>query len=114
MAEYLVRHGVDPDRIWMEAASQDTEENLANSRELLGAQEVSGRVAVVTNNFHAFRAALEMRDAKLPGYTIGSPTAGYFWPSATIRARVVPPWLTATASVTRESYQSRTRTCASA
>jgi uncharacterized SAM-binding protein YcdF (DUF218 family) len=46
------------------------------------------KVAVVTSNFHAFRAALLMRRAGLPGYTIGAPTAGYYWPSASIREYV--------------------------
>jgi uncharacterized SAM-binding protein YcdF (DUF218 family) len=40
---------------------------------------------VVTNNFHVLRAALIARRAAVNGQVIGSPTAAYFWPSATIR-----------------------------
>ncbi|TCN44530.1 hypothetical protein EV644_101334 [Kribbella orskensis] len=39
----------------------------------------------MTNNFHALRAALIARKAKVNGQVIGSPTAAYYWPSATIR-----------------------------
>lgn len=88
MAEYLVEHGVDPARIVMEDRSRTTEENLANTRRVLTAHGVTGRVAVVTNNFHAFRAALLMRQVRMPGYSLGSATAGYYWPSATIREYV--------------------------
>ncbi|MDR0284485.1 MAG: YdcF family protein, partial [Propionibacteriaceae bacterium] len=85
MAEYLTDQGLDPTAVWQETESRNTEQNLALSRELMATAGVTGRAAVVTNNFHAFRAALEMRDAKIRGYTIGAPTAGYYWPSATIR-----------------------------
>lgn len=40
---------------------------------------------IVTNNFHVLRAALLARKAKINGQVVGSPTAWYFWPSATIR-----------------------------
>jgi uncharacterized SAM-binding protein YcdF (DUF218 family) len=43
------------------------------------------RCLIVTNNFHAFRAALTARKAKVNGQVIGSPTAAYYWPTATIR-----------------------------
>lgn len=85
MTRYLREAGVDPDHIVVEDRSTDTQENLEFSREVLLAQEVSGRVAVATNNFHAFRAALLMRRAGLRGYTVGAPTARYYWPSATVR-----------------------------
>ena len=42
-------------------------------------------VAVVSNNFHAFRAALFMHRQGLDGYALGAPTAAYYWPSVTIR-----------------------------
>jgi uncharacterized SAM-binding protein YcdF (DUF218 family) len=88
MAEYLVDHGVPPTDILVEDQSRTTQENLAYSKALLASAARTGRVAVVTNNFHAFRAALSMRQAGLPGYAVGAPTAGYFWPNATIREYV--------------------------
>ncbi|MDR1212938.1 MAG: YdcF family protein [Propionibacteriaceae bacterium] len=92
MADYLVARGVEPDLIWREDTSRTTEQNITHTKLILQRSEVSGPVAVVTNNFHAFRAASLMRQAGLPGYTVGSPTAGYFWPSATIREFIAICW----------------------
>ncbi|MDR2930219.1 MAG: YdcF family protein [Propionibacteriaceae bacterium] len=98
MAEYLVKSGVEPSRIIEEDRSRNTEENLANTELVLSSRGISGRVAVVTNNFHAFRSALLMRQAKMKGYVIGAPTARYYWPSASIREFVAiirdHPWFT--------------------
>jgi uncharacterized SAM-binding protein YcdF (DUF218 family) len=85
MADYLVAAGVAAAAVWPEEASRSTEENLANSARLLRERGRTGRLAVVTNDFHAFRAALLMRKLKLSGYAVGAPTAGYFWPNAVIR-----------------------------
>jgi uncharacterized SAM-binding protein YcdF (DUF218 family) len=85
MADYLTKEGVPGDIIVREDASTTTEENLRFSAKVLAQRGIAGPVAVVTNNFHAFRAALDMRQAKIPGYSIGTRTAGYYRPSATIR-----------------------------
>ncbi|MDR2973824.1 MAG: YdcF family protein [Propionibacteriaceae bacterium] len=98
MAEYLVMSGVEPARILQEDQSRNTEQNIVNTELVLADHGISGRVAVVTNNFHAFRSALLMRQAKMPGYVIGAPTASYYWPSASIREFVAiirdHPWFT--------------------
>lgn len=85
MAEYLVEHGAPPAAILTETESRTTQENLANTATLLAERGITGPVAVVTNNFHAFRAAMMMRRAGVAGYALGAPTADYYWPSATIR-----------------------------
>lgn len=85
MAEYLGEHGVPDAAILIEDESRTTGENLANTAVLLTERGITGPVAVVTNNFHAFRAAMMMRNAAIPGYVVGAPTADYYWPSATIR-----------------------------
>lgn len=85
MAEYLIEHGVPPQAVLTEAESRTTQENLANTAVLLAERGITGPVAVVTNNFHAFRSAMMMRNAGVAGYVLGAPTADYYWPSATIR-----------------------------
>jgi len=85
MTEYLVSKGVSADQIVVEDTSRTTKENLFNTKALLEARGIAGRFVAVTNNFHAFRAALLLCRAKIPGYAIGSPTAHYYWPAATIR-----------------------------
>lgn len=85
MADYLVEHGVPRDRILLEDQSCTTEENLAFSREIMLERLPTYRCVVVTNNYHVLRAALIAKKTKVRGQVIGSRTAAYFWPSATIR-----------------------------
>lgn len=85
MAHYLVADGVPAEAVLVEDRSRNTQENLANTAELLRSEGLSGPVAVVTSDFHAFRAALLMRKAGLAGYSVGAPTARYYWPAAVIR-----------------------------
>ncbi len=85
MASYLVERGVPEDRIVREDRSTSTLENLTLSRELMVGLRPNYRCLIVTNNFHAFRAALTARKAKVNGQVVGSPTAAYYWPTATIR-----------------------------
>lgn len=54
MAEYLMNHGILPGRILLENTSTSTWENLKHSRAVLCESKVS--VAIVTNNFHLYRA----------------------------------------------------------
>lgn len=85
MAEYLTDDGFPGDRIVIEDRSRNTEQNLTYSAELLRERGIEGPVAAVTNNFHAFRAALLMRRLGIAGYSVGAPTARYYWTSAVIR-----------------------------
>lgn len=85
MADYLIDNGVPADTIVVENRSRNTEQNLRYSAELLAQRGVSGPIAAVSNNFHAFRAALLMRRLKIGGYALGAPTARYYWPTAVIR-----------------------------
>lgn len=63
MYDYLVKQGVDPGRIIKEDRSENTFQNLTFSAEYLDKEKDS--VAVVSNNFHIFRA---MGIAKKAGY----------------------------------------------
>lgn len=85
MGIYLRDKGVPGERILLEDQSTDTRENLEFSAGVLERAGFEGDVAVTTNNYHAFRAATLMRDAGVPGYALGAPTARYYWPSATVR-----------------------------
>ena len=63
MYEYLVTNGVEEDRIIKEDKSKNTVQNLKFSAELLDKEEDS--VAVISNNFHVFRA---VKIAQKAGY----------------------------------------------
>jgi uncharacterized SAM-binding protein YcdF (DUF218 family) len=85
MAEYLVNQGISATRIVREATSTTTRENIAHTKVLLAGLGVTGPVAAVTSNYHAFRAAMMLRQEQVPGYAVGAPIAQYYWPAATIR-----------------------------
>ncbi|MFF3839338.1 YdcF family protein [Streptomyces sp. NPDC001930] len=85
MADYLVERGFPPGSLVREDRSRTTEENMIFSRVLMERDRPGSSCVIVTNNFHAFRAAILARRAGVNGQVVGSPTAAYFWPSATIR-----------------------------
>jgi uncharacterized SAM-binding protein YcdF (DUF218 family) len=85
MADYLVQRGIPRDRIECEERSRNTEQNLRFSRAIMLERIPGYRCVVVTSNFHVFRAAITARRTGVSGQVVGSPTAAYFWPTATIR-----------------------------
>lgn len=85
MADYLVARGLPADRVVLEARSTTTAENMRFSGEIMAEAKPGYRCLVVTSNFHAYRAAMEARRAGVDAQVIGSPTARYFWPNATLR-----------------------------
>ncbi|WP_030774480.1 YdcF family protein [Streptomyces sp. NRRL F-2664] len=92
MADWLIGEGVPAEHIVLEDRSTTTEENMRFSREIMEASDPAYRCVVVTNNFHAFRAAMLARKTGVNGQVVGSPTAKYYWPSATIREFVAVFW----------------------
>nr|WP_042190476.1 YdcF family protein [Kibdelosporangium sp. MJ126-NF4]CEL19372.1 hypothetical protein [Kibdelosporangium sp. MJ126-NF4]CTQ94829.1 hypothetical protein [Kibdelosporangium sp. MJ126-NF4] len=85
MRKYLVHIGIPETAVLAEDKSTTTEENLRFSAELLARHNTGGSIAAVTNNYHAFRAAVIARRLGLPFEAIGAPTAGYYLPSAFLR-----------------------------
>lgn len=61
MCDYLVEKGIDRERIIMEDKSKNTVQNLTFSAEFLDREKDS--VAIVSNNFHVFRAVKIARKA---------------------------------------------------
>ena len=86
MAEWTAEHGFPCQRILLEDRSTTTEENLRFSQQVLAQRlEPGEKIAVVTSNYHAFRAATLMRALGIPGYTVGAPVARCYWLSAMMR-----------------------------
>lgn len=85
MAEYLQQRGIPADHILVEDQARTTEENLRFSHALIDRHGGGKRTVIVTNNFHVFRAALLARKLGMRAEALGSPTAGYFLPSAALR-----------------------------
>lgn len=61
MARYLIKRGIDPDRITIEDRSSNTKENMEFSAALL--DPGADRIGIVTNNFHLFRSLALARKA---------------------------------------------------
>ena len=85
MAQYLLDKGIPEDKIIREDQSATTFENLVNSKAIIDAQEGSKYTALVTSNYHVYRALRYCRKVGLDCTGIGSRVALYYWPSALIR-----------------------------
>ena len=96
MRRYLrERCGVPAESILMEDRSTTTMENLRFSQELMTSlrgpqivghrREPAYRCALVTSDYHVFRASEYAHTIGLKADGIGSHTRGYYWPTAFIR-----------------------------
>ncbi|MEE8666592.1 MAG: YdcF family protein [Bifidobacterium mongoliense] len=82
-------HGVPDDAILTEDRSTTTFENLTFSKEIMDALSGTGRkayrAALVTSDYHVFRACEYAHRIRLNADGVGSRTSGYYWPAAFIR-----------------------------
>ncbi|MCG7311282.1 YdcF family protein [Brachybacterium sp. ACRRE] len=86
MAEYAREQGVPQEAIVLEDRSRTTEENLRNTRELVGTVlPADGPGLTVTSSYHVLRTAALARRVGLDAQVAPARTAGYFWPSAFLR-----------------------------
>ena len=76
MYHELVAMGIDPSRLWLEDQSTNTWENLKFSRELLEANtgSVPEQIALVSSEFHLFRAGLFARRFGFDAQGVPAPT----------------------------------------
>lgn len=73
MKQWLMEHGVSESRIYTEEESTSTEENFSNSVPIMEQLGITDGVAVVTNDFHQYRAEL---NARRSGISVGHYSAG--------------------------------------
>jgi len=71
---YLTEKGIAPERIYQENQSTSTRENLLFSQEIIEAEGLNPEIAIVTNEYHEYRAgmvadALEMEYSAVPART---------------------------------------------
>ena len=85
MAEYMLEKGIPESDILLEDQSRTTLENLENCKALIDAREGRKYTALVTSNYHVYRALRYCRKIGLKCTGIGSRVAPYYWPSALIR-----------------------------
>ena len=85
IAGYLRDKGIPEDRIILEDRSTSTEENLIFSNEIIQRSGGSGRIALVSSNYHIYRCVLLAHRLGMHCVGIGGKVAAYYWPSAVIR-----------------------------
>lgn len=74
MQKYLVSRGIDESRVYMEDKSTSTEENIEGVLEIMERYGLSRNAAVVTSDYHVFRAIQTARQLGLRAFGIPSPT----------------------------------------
>jgi uncharacterized SAM-binding protein YcdF (DUF218 family) len=85
MRDYLLLKGIPYEKIIMEDQSTTTRENLLHCRKIIEEKGQSGRIALVSSNYHVYRCLRLARDIGLRCTGIGAPVALYYWPTALIR-----------------------------
>ena len=80
MRRLMEQYGIEPHRVYKEDKSTSTAENFAFSLEIMEREGLSGSVAVVTSDYHQYRASLYAKRAGLEetGHYSGSTSIYYF------------------------------------
>jgi uncharacterized SAM-binding protein YcdF (DUF218 family) len=83
MAEYLYANNIPREHVIVEDKAINTRGNMTMSRELMSRPDAP--TAIITNNYHVFRAALLARKLGMKAHVYGAKTKFYYLPSAIIR-----------------------------
>ena len=62
MRRYLTDKGINEDRLYIEDRSASTRQNIQFSKEIIKQNNLSENIAIVTNEFHEYRAAMVARN----------------------------------------------------
>lgn len=85
MYRYLVDLGIDESRIYKEDQSTSTRENLLYSKQIIEDENLSENIAIVTNEFHEFRAKLIADELDLDSTSVSAATAWWLFPTYYVR-----------------------------
>lgn len=85
MKRYLIEKGIPKKDILLEDKSTTTKENLLFSKKLIEKQKGDKNIALVSNNYHIYRALRHARKIGLKCTGVGGHTAFYYWPCAILR-----------------------------
>jgi len=99
MQDYLISRGIGAERLFCEAKSTSTEENLTYSLDIIRSKGFGHYAAIVTSDYHIFRASLLAERLGLEAFGIPSPTPWRVWLScqarecmAIVKTVVFPDW----------------------
>jgi uncharacterized SAM-binding protein YcdF (DUF218 family) len=74
MRRFLTANGISEDRLYLEDQSTSTRENMQFSKDIIEEQHLSTNVAIVTNEFHEYRASKIAKKAELNPSAISAKT----------------------------------------
>lgn len=83
--EYLVQMGIDASRIVTEETSTNTQQNFANSLKIIDGKKWSRDLAVVTDDYHQYRAGRIARRQGGTPYAVAAPTPWYIFSACYMR-----------------------------
>lgn len=85
MYRYLTERGIDGERIFKEDASTTTRENLEFSLNLIKEKDLPQEIAIVTSEYHQYRASLVAKELGLENTAVCGKTAKWLLPTFYIR-----------------------------
>ncbi|MBR4084854.1 MAG: YdcF family protein [Lachnospiraceae bacterium] len=85
MYQYLVKKGIAPERIYRETESTSTRENLLFSKAIIEKEGLNPRIAIVTNEYHEYRASMIAKALGLEHSAVPAKTPWWLFPTYYIR-----------------------------
>lgn len=81
----LISLGIDGDRILLEDTSTNTKENLGNSKKIIEAHGLSKDLAIVTDEFHEYRAGRIAARTGMTPYAVSAQSPWYIFSANYVR-----------------------------
>ena len=85
MYRWLVAKGIDASRIYKEDKSTSTEENIGFSKKVIEENGLNEKIAIVTSEYHSYRATMIAEKCELSCGTASGQTAIWLFPTYYVR-----------------------------
>lgn len=85
ICDSLVKKGIDPSRVMLEEKSTTTIENIANALTIIDKEDLNSQLAIVTDEYHEFRACSIARRQGASPYAVPAKTPNYILSSCWMR-----------------------------
>lgn len=85
MKRWLIEKGISEDRIYKEDQSTSTEENIAFTKQVIEKHSLNPKIAIVTNEYHIYRATILAEHNDLEYGTVAGHSAWWLFPTYYVR-----------------------------